>query len=157
MRAIVAFGANLGDRASTFERAMTLLEPRVGPILARSSLYETPPLVLPGVDPATIPHYLNAVVIAESSLPPLELLRALLQIERDCGRDRTAEPSRWMPRAIDLDLIALDGCTVNTPELTLPHPELHRRRFVLEPLAEVDPEWVHPVSGKTARQLLGML
>src|SRR4051812_41966994 len=123
--AVIALGANLGERAETLRRATDALG-ALGEIVAKSSLYETAP-----VGPAQ-PDYLNAIVLLRTALEPVELLAALLEIERGLGRERR---EKWGPRVIDLDLVAYGERTLDLPGLTLPHPEAHRRAFVLAPLA----------------------
>jgi 2-amino-4-hydroxy-6-hydroxymethyldihydropteridine diphosphokinase len=149
--AYVALGSNLGDRRDTLERALQALREQPGVVLGGvSSFRETEPV---GGPPGQ-PPYLNAVAEVQTALPPLDLLHRLLEIEQRLGRVRA---ERWGPRTIDLDLLLYADVVCATPELTLPHPRLHERRFVLEPLAEVAPLLVHPLLGRTARQLLEQL
>lgn len=154
--ALLALGANLGDRAVTLDAAVRALDARCGRILARSPWIETEAVRLPD-DPAPQPPYLNGVALLDCPLPPGELLAELLAIERSLGRDRSRETRRWQPRPIDLDLLALGERVLRGPDLVLPHPRLHERRFVLEPLVAVWPDWRHPVLGRTARELLADL
>jgi 2-amino-4-hydroxy-6-hydroxymethyldihydropteridine diphosphokinase len=156
-RAVIALGANLGDREASFARAMEGIEERIGEVLARSAWRETPPLVLPGEDPADHPPYLNGVVVVETALAPLAILAALHAIERELGRDRRSEEKRWQPRLVDLDLVAVDDLVIEEPGLTLPHPRMQDRDFVLGPLVEVWPDWRHPLLGLTAAELLARL
>ena len=156
-RTLVALGANLGERARTFEGALAALSREVGPLLARSRWIETEPLLPPGADPTRHPPYLNGVVLLETDLAPEAVLARLLSIERRFGRDRTREGGRWMPRTLDLDLLAMEDLVRPFPDPVLPHPRLHERRFVLEPLVEVWPDWRHPLLGRTARELLAEL
>lgn len=108
-------------------------------------------------DPVPQPPYLNGVVLLDCPLPPARLLAELLAIERTLGRDRSRETRRWQPRPIDLDLLALGDRVIRGPDLVLPHPRLHERRFVLVPLVAIWPDWRHPVSGRTALELLKAL
>lgn len=149
-RAYVGLGANLGDRAATLARALELLaeEPRIE-ILAVSSFRETDPV---GV--LDQPLFLNAAAAIETPLEPRELLTTLLEVERQLGRTR--EGPRYGPRTVDLDLLLIEGITLDEPGLTLPHPRLHERVFALEPLAELDPSIVVPGRG-TVEHLLGEL
>lgn len=141
----VALGSNLGDRRHhldfAFEQLSTILSG-----LRVSAIRETEPFDVP--DPQ--PPYLNAVVTAESAMEPDELMLALLAIERARGRQR---PSARAPRTLDLDLILFGDRVVAAPQLTIPHPRFRERRFVLEPLAELAPEWKDPVTGKTMGEL----
>jgi len=154
---VVALGANLGDREATLARAVDLIGDEIGPVEARSAWLETEALIHPD-DPATAyPSYLNGVLVARTGLQPDEILRRLHAIEARLGRDRSHETARWRPRTVDLDLVALDHVTLDTPELRLPHPEMHRRRFVLAPMAKVWPDWRHPRLGATTAELLRRL
>lgn len=130
-RAFIGLGANLGDPRRSVEEALAEIAalPQTR-LLRRSSLYRTAPVEAGG------PDYVNAVAEVETVLAPLELLRALLAIEEAHGRRRSV---RNAPRTLDLDLLLHGDTTVETPELTLPHPRLHQRAFVLEPLLEVAP------------------
>ena len=146
--AYIGLGSNLGDRMTTLRMAIQRLE-TLGRITGVSSLYETEP-----VGYLEQPSFLNAVVALDTAQAPADLLGALLGIERDLGRMRSFPNA---PRTLDLDLLVVDNEVLDTPELTLPHPRLHERAFVLVPLAEIAPELVHPGSGKTMQELLDML
>ncbi len=146
--AYIGLGSNLGDRMAMLRKAIQRLE-TLGRITAASSLYETEP-----VGYLEQPRFLNAVVMLETDLAPIDLLQTLLGIERDLGRLRSFPNA---PRTLDLDLLLVDDVVLDTPELTLPHPRLHERAFVLVPLAEIAPELVVPGSGKTLRELLRTL
>jgi 2-amino-4-hydroxy-6-hydroxymethyldihydropteridine diphosphokinase len=127
--AAIGIGSNLGDAAANVERAVACLG-ACGEVTARSSLYRTKAWGERGQ-----PDFVNAAVLLETELAPRPLLAALKTIERDLGRT----PSyRWGPRAIDLDILTFGGCRVSEPELTIPHPRLLDRAFVLVPLAEID-------------------
>ncbi len=151
MEYVVAFGANLGDREASYGRAVLALAELVGPALRRSGLFETAPLMDPDSPIIDQPNYLNAVLVVESHLDPRAVLHELLRIELAFGRERAL---RWAPRTIDLDLIAAEGLVISLPELSLPHPEMHKRLFVLEPMLEVAPSWVHPILGLNVQELL---
>jgi 2-amino-4-hydroxy-6-hydroxymethyldihydropteridine diphosphokinase len=114
-----------------------------------SSFYETEP-----VDVTNQPMFLNCVVALETDLAPPKLMRAVLDIERDMGRRRTQDKG---PRNIDIDILLAGNAVIDTPELTIPHPAMHQRRFVLEPLSEIAPDATHPVLRKTAKQLRNAL
>ncbi len=147
-QAFIALGTNLGDRLLNLAEARR----RVGRLgaLTPGPVLETEPL-LPPEDPAPQPRYLNSVDRLETRLPPLALFLALKRVEREMGRVVT---TRWAPRLIDLDLVLFGDAVLDVPGLTVPHPRLHERRFVLEPLARHAPGLVHPRLGLTVRQLL---
>jgi 2-amino-4-hydroxy-6-hydroxymethyldihydropteridine diphosphokinase len=148
VRAYVGLGANLGDRESTIRRAIELLaaEPAVE-VVAVSSLRETDP-----VGYAEQPRFLNGVAAVETELGPRTLLDRLLAVERKLGRVRDEGP-RFGPRTIDLDLLLYGDEVLDEPGLTVPHPRLAERLFVLEPLYELDPELTLP-DGRAVRDLL---
>lgn len=145
--AFVGIGANLGDRERTLRLALRLLGDRDGvTVAAVSSLRETAP-----VGYLDQPSFLNGAARLETELLPRELLRALLDVERELGRDRSGP--RFGPRTVDLDLLLYDGVELDEPGLVVPHPRLHERRFVLEPLAELAPGLVVPGRGPVERLL----
>ena len=145
--AYIALGSNLGDREGTLRSAIDALR-QLGSVDAISSFYETAPVGL-----VEQPDFLNAVIALRTALPPQELMAALLRIEQQHGRDRSVSVPKG-PRTLDLDLLSYGDVVMETPTLTLPHPSLAERRFVLVPLTEFAPQWRHPVSGKTAANLL---
>ena len=148
--AAIALGSNLGDRRSTIEHALSDLAD-LGEVVSCSSLIETEPVGPPGQGP-----YLNAACLLRTSRAPRALLAGLLAIELACGRDR-AGGQRWGPRTLDLDLLLYGSQIIDEPGLTVPHPRLHERLFVLEPLAEVAPDLVVPTHDRTVAQLLDRL
>ncbi|MCK6501038.1 MAG: 2-amino-4-hydroxy-6-hydroxymethyldihydropteridine diphosphokinase, partial [Nitrospira sp.] len=141
--AFIGFGSNLGNRVDFCDRAVTLLSLLPHSRLhAVSSLYETEP-----VDDGAAPGpewFLNGVVQIETDIAPKSLLEVCREIERALGRD---PEYRRGPRTLDLDLLLYDDAVLDEPDLILPHPRLHQRRFVLTPLAELDPDRRHPVIG----------
>ena len=156
-KAIVALGSNLGDRQSMVETAISEIEADVGPCLGRSGLIETEAWIHPDDDADWHPPFLNGVAVFETALEAGTVLRLLLAIEARLGRERGPDAKPWQPRPIDLDLIALDDQVVDEPELTLPHPRMQARRFVLAPLAEVLPDWRHPILDRTVVEMLAAL
>jgi 2-amino-4-hydroxy-6-hydroxymethyldihydropteridine diphosphokinase len=145
--AAIALGSNLGDREATLASAIHALGD-YGEVTAHSSNFDTDP-----VGYADQPRFLNAAALLDTSLSPLDLLRALLQIEQAHGRDRSHGIDKG-PRTLDLDLLLYDEVVIATPELTLPHPQMHARRFVLQPLAEIAPAMMHPILRCTVAELL---
>jgi 2-amino-4-hydroxy-6-hydroxymethyldihydropteridine diphosphokinase len=148
--AYLGLGANLGDPEEQLQEALGRLNDAEEVEVTRvSTFYRNPPL-----GPENQPWYINAVARVRTRLGPEELLRLLQQIEADMGRVRG---ERWGPRVIDLDLLLYNGEVIFTPKLVVPHPEMHRRVFVLAPLAEIAPRAWHPVLGKSAGDLLAKL
>jgi 2-amino-4-hydroxy-6-hydroxymethyldihydropteridine diphosphokinase len=146
----IALGSNLGNRTEALSSAILQLG-SLGRVVALSSLYETEP-----VGYHDQPAFLNAVVALETQLEPLPLLRALLAIERQLGRDRRHGLPKG-PRTLDLDLLLMEDWIVAEKELSLPHPALAQRRFVLAPLAEIAPGVRHPENNQTMADLLAQL
>ena len=140
----LSLGSNLGNRAANLTAAIARLG-ALGTVAEVSSVYETEPLEV-----TDQPQFLNCVIGLASAMPPDRLLGSILAIEREMGRERKQDKG---PRIIDVDIVLFGDAILDTSELTLPHPSMHRRRFVLEPLSEIAP-WVrHPVLQKTIRQL----
>jgi len=148
--ALLALGGNVGDVRATFDRAIAMLceDGRVG-LVARSSDYATPPWGI-----TAQPTFINLCIAIETELEPEALLARAQAIEQALGRRRAAEP-RWGPRPIDIDILAYDDLTLDTRGLTLPHPRLFERAFVLVPLAEIAPDRV--IAGTRVREALAKL
>ncbi len=144
----LSLGSNVGDRAAQLRSALARLEP-TGRVLAVSSFYETEPMEF-----TQQPWFLNCAAALETNQSPKQLMASILRIEQAMGRQRLQKKG---PRTIDIDILLFDSAVVNSSELTIPHPALHQRRFVLEPLAEIAPEVLHPTLKKTVRELLDRL
>ena len=141
MKGIIALGSNIGEPRENLDLAIALLR-EATEVIKVSSYYMTKPV---GYEDQ--PDFVNAVCIIESELPAIELLNMLHGIEKAMGRERTI---KWGPRIIDLDIIQYGTLLSNSPELTLPHPRAHERKFVLEPWLEIEPEAVLLTHGKIA-------
>jgi 2-amino-4-hydroxy-6-hydroxymethyldihydropteridine diphosphokinase len=147
--AILGLGSNLGDRVRNLERALEHL--KHGVRLERlSSVYETEP-----VGDREQPWFLNMVCYGATLMKPDALLAYIHKVEADLGRERGAKRSG--ARTVDIDILAHDDLVIDEPDLKIPHPRMTERAFVLEPLAEIAPEWRHPLEGKTAKELLAGL
>jgi 2-amino-4-hydroxy-6-hydroxymethyldihydropteridine diphosphokinase len=144
----LSLGSNVGDRDRNLREAIRALA-EVGRVKAVSSFYETEPVEV--VDQA---WFLNCAVAMESLVSPERMMAELLRLERKMGRERI---HRKGPRTIDIDILMFGERRVDSPELTIPHPAMHGRRFVLAPLAEIAPEARHPVMNRTVRELLAEL
>jgi len=148
MKAVIALGANLGEPRSQVSSAVDAIR-EIMKVIAVSSLYETEPFGVPDAQP----NYINAVLIGDTEHKPLDLMKALLDLENELGRTRSFQNAA---RIIDIDIIDLGGLFMESEALTLPHPRAHERRFVLEPWLEIDPEAHLPGRG-TVNELLAAL
>jgi 2-amino-4-hydroxy-6-hydroxymethyldihydropteridine diphosphokinase len=145
----LGLGSNLGNREASLSKAYLEIENRIGQILKKSTIIETPAW---GKEDS--PNYLNSVIEVQTNLFPLELIITVLLIERDLGRVRT---EKWASRTIDLDILYFNDWYFYTPSLIIPHPYIHLRKFVLEPLAEIAPDMVHPGLKESHLELLEVL
>ncbi|MCG8477091.1 MAG: 2-amino-4-hydroxy-6-hydroxymethyldihydropteridine diphosphokinase [Cytophagales bacterium] len=149
MRGIyLLLGSNMGDRMAMLEESRSAIEHRVGPVLSASSWYETEAW---GVEDQA--SFLNQVLEVSSRMNPQQLLAEVLDIERDLGRERFR---KWGERVIDIDILYFGERVVLDDNLKIPHPFIQERRFTLAPLAEIAPEFVHPLIGKSQQELLAI-
>ncbi|MBP5259900.1 MAG: 2-amino-4-hydroxy-6-hydroxymethyldihydropteridine diphosphokinase [Paludibacteraceae bacterium] len=145
----LGLGGNLGDRNALLDQAESLLNQRAGRIIQRSSRYETEPVGFVSSHP-----FLNEVVALETPLEPLELLDCTEGIEQELGRRHKSLNGRYTDRPMDIDLLLAGDRLIDLPRLTVPHPRMHERKFVLEPLAEIAPELIHPGLQRSIQDLL---
>jgi len=146
-KVMISLGSNLGDRELNINKAITLIHNHLGEVISISKLYET---VSWGYDDHT---YLNNVICLITKFAPLDLMTALLEIELKLGRKRSSNKG-YQSRTIDLDILLIDSLVINHPKLYVPHPRMHLRRFVLKPLADIAPDWVHEVEEISISELL---
>ncbi len=144
--AYLCTGGNIGNRVQELTRAAAKLQEACGTIVDKSSFYETAAWGKTDQDP-----FLNQVLVMETMIAPREFLSRILEIEKSMGRKRA---ERFGSRTIDIDILFYDHLVVNEPGLTIPHPQLQLRRFVLQPLAEIAPAYIHPILHQTVLQLL---
>ena len=145
----VLLGSNLGDRELLVNQASKMIGVRCGKIVAKSRLYESEPWGFKSEH-----WFLNQVVKVETALSPDDLMKELLDIEKELGRDRSVPHEGYVSRPMDLDILYFGSEIIDTQMVTAPHPRLHERRFTLLPLCDVAPDFVHPVMKKTNLQLL---
>ena len=147
MHVCLMLGSNLGDRICLINEAIRLIEDKVGDVVGKSSYYETAPW---GTD-HPLP-YVNVALSLNTQHSPQKVLKTILTIEKALGRTRNEDQNA--PRSMDIDIIFYDDLVINQKNLTVPHPRMHLRRFVLVPLNEIEPEYVHSVLGLTVKELL---
>lgn len=152
MTLYMGLGANIGRREETIDQALGALDGRIGALVGCSSLYETRPIGF-----VSSHLFLNAVAAFETTLTIRELIETTQAVERELGRTAKSRDGHYCDRTIDLDLLMLGDEVIDTPDITLPHPRMELRRFVLEPLCELDPEVRNPRTGQTAREMLAAL
>lgn len=145
-KAVILLGSNIGDSQGHLINALQLLADSVGEIVAKSGVYQTQPWG--NTDQAS---FLNLLIILETSLSPEKLMEALLSIENQMGRQRI---TKWEPRIIDLDIIYFNDWIINSEHLSIPHPLMQERKFVLAPLVQILPDFMHPVLGMDSKSLL---
>lgn len=148
----VSLGTNLGDKDNNLRTAVRLMQERIGKVISLSSFYETAPWGFQSEH-----SFLNAAACIKTRLSAEQLLLVTQQIERELGRTQKSSGNAYKDRLIDIDLLMYDDLQIHADQLVLPHPLMTERRFVLEPLAEIAPEIIHPVTGKTIRELLELL
>ena len=149
MKVYLGLGTNLGDKELNLRVALQKIEERIGKIISLSAFYATAPWGF-----SSEHTFLNAAACVETLLPPLSVLHLTQEIEREIGRTHKSVGGVYSDRVIDIDLLLYDDRVLDTPELKLPHPLMHERRFVMEPLAEIAPDLVHPILKKKMRELL---
>lgn len=144
-----SLGTNLGDKEHNLRLAVQKIEERIGKVISLSAFYATAPWGFSSEN-----TFLNAAVCVETLLPPLSVLYLTQEMEHEIGRTHKSVGGVYSDRLIDIDLLLYDDRVMDTPELKLPHPLMHERRFVMEPLVEIAPDLVHPVLKKKMRELL---
>lgn len=144
----LGLGSNVGDRAANLRAAADLISKNIGKIAKKSHVYETQPWGNTSQD-----RFLNQVVMANTTLDPRDLLEKIAKVERELGRERRREKEKWGPRTIDIDILFYGKRVIRDKGLEIPHPELHKRAFVLVPLLEIAPDLEHPILKKQIDEL----
>ena len=152
MSVYFSLGSNLGDKEQNLRLAVQNIEKRIGRIISLSAFYATEPWGFSSKN-----TFLNAALCAETALPPMEVLEATQEIERKMGRTHKSVNGAYGDRVIDIDLLLYGDLILDTPTLKLPHPLMQERRFVMEPLAEIAPDVVHPLLRKTMKEIEQMI
>ena len=145
----LGLGTNLGDKEANLKAAVEEINKRVGEVISLSACYVTEPWGFRSTN-----TFLNAVCLTDTAFSPYEVLQITQTIEKEMGRLKKSVDGQYSDRLIDIDILMYDDLVINTPTLTLPHPLMHRRLFVMEPLVEIAPELSHPVLHCTMRELL---
>lgn len=145
----IGLGTNLGDRGMNLSSAYEKIESRIGKVLKKSGYYKTPPWGFESDQ-----DFINTVILVETDFELTPLLDALKQIENESGRIQRKEGEGYKDRVIDLDILDFNQCVFSSEKITVPHDKMHLRNFVIFPLAEIAPNWVHPVLKKSAQILL---
>ena len=148
MRTYLLLGSNVGERLGNLKTALNLIDDEIAPVIERSSVYETKPW-----GNENQPSFLNQVIVIETQVEPAVLLKKLKSVERTVGRKRT---DKWGPRVIDIDILLMDDLIYKSEKLSIPHPQLHKRRFTLVPLAEIAAKDIHPEFELTIQELLSV-
>ncbi|MDR2148173.1 MAG: 2-amino-4-hydroxy-6-hydroxymethyldihydropteridine diphosphokinase [Tannerella sp.] len=144
----LGLGSNLGDRRKNIAKALTLIAEKVGDVIKVSGFHETEPWGFHSTS-----YFLNVAAIVETNLQPINLLHITQEIEKETGRREKSANGAYKDRIIDIDILFYDNQIIESPDLTIPHPLLHKRAFVLQPLVEIAPDFVHPVLERTVREL----
>ncbi len=148
----LSLGTNMGDRVANIEQAYSLIEHSLGTINKKSGMYETPPWGF-----ASSFNFINTVVLLETEKNLEELFTRLKQIEKEIGRKKTANSTTYEDRIIDIDILDFNGKIMHSNELIIPHPRIEFRSFVLIPLAEIEPTWIHPLLKLSINKLISNL
>lgn len=145
----LGLGSNLGNRQQLLQQSIEMIKEQIGEVISQSALYVTEPWGFESAHP-----FLNAVVCCETSLNAFDILEQTQRIERQLGRQHKSINGQYTDRCIDIDLLLVNDEIIQTPQLTLPHPLMHKRQFVLEPLCEIAPDLMHPTLKVSISQLL---
>ncbi|MDO5523588.1 MAG: 2-amino-4-hydroxy-6-hydroxymethyldihydropteridine diphosphokinase [Bacteroidia bacterium] len=144
----LGLGSNLGDKQKNIERAYKEIEKRIGKIVSKSAFYVSPP---DGFESEN--QFVNTVCRVVATLNPRQVLQQTQEIEKKLGRTKKSSDGKYADRVIDIDILMFDNLIIEEPGLLIPHPRFHRREFVLVPFAEISPDTIHPVLGKSIRRL----